>query len=349
MLADRTIGESPAQVIDFLGTPALFPSGPMRLAAALRRPVIFMTALYRGGNRYHVVFRADRRLLAALDRGSRGGGARGDRALRGPPGAVLPLGSLQLVQLLRLLAGLPAPPAPPGTSLRNSLPCSESAIDRALRPARGCGTEAASRGVKSRICRGDGPACRAQARPRAIHRSPELAVLKQPLNSSRRTGVRGTRPAGEAHAGAQGRDAGARSRRAHRPARAPPVRRARSVMRPQVVPFVESVRATLAGDRAALERYFTVRLHRRCWRTGRSTLGRATPRSPSPCARSVSRARAMPSSTVAIRESDGDGSLLSIGPESASMSRAGLAGGRSYGHCCAWSAAAIAARTTLHH
>jgi hypothetical protein len=27
---------------------------------------------------------------------------------------------------------------------------------------------------------------------------------------------------------------------------------------PQVVPFVESVRATLAGDRAALERYFTV-------------------------------------------------------------------------------------------
>jgi len=29
----------------------------MRAAAALRRPVIFMTGLYRGGNRYHVVFR----------------------------------------------------------------------------------------------------------------------------------------------------------------------------------------------------------------------------------------------------------------------------------------------------
>jgi predicted LPLAT superfamily acyltransferase len=29
----------------------------MRLAALLRRPVIFMTGLYRGGNRYHVVFR----------------------------------------------------------------------------------------------------------------------------------------------------------------------------------------------------------------------------------------------------------------------------------------------------
>jgi predicted LPLAT superfamily acyltransferase len=56
MLADRTIGEAPAQIVNFLGQPALFPSGPMRLAAALRRPVVFMTALYRGANRYHVVF-----------------------------------------------------------------------------------------------------------------------------------------------------------------------------------------------------------------------------------------------------------------------------------------------------
>ena len=28
MLADRTIGEAPAQRVSFLGTPALFPSGP---------------------------------------------------------------------------------------------------------------------------------------------------------------------------------------------------------------------------------------------------------------------------------------------------------------------------------
>jgi predicted LPLAT superfamily acyltransferase len=56
MLADRTIGEAPAQVVSFLGAPALFPSGPMRAAAAMRRPVIFMTGLYRGGNRYHAVF-----------------------------------------------------------------------------------------------------------------------------------------------------------------------------------------------------------------------------------------------------------------------------------------------------
>ena len=57
MLADRTPGESPAQAVNFLGAPALFPSGPMRAAAALRCPVIFMTGLYRGGNRYHLVFK----------------------------------------------------------------------------------------------------------------------------------------------------------------------------------------------------------------------------------------------------------------------------------------------------
>jgi predicted LPLAT superfamily acyltransferase len=70
MLADRTIGEAPAQPVSFFGHPALFPAGPMRAAAALRRPVIFMTGLYRGGNRYHVVFReiAD---FSRLPRGAR--------------------------------------------------------------------------------------------------------------------------------------------------------------------------------------------------------------------------------------------------------------------------------------
>ena len=57
MLGDRSIGEAPAITVSFLGQPALFPSGPMRVAAALGRPVIFMTGLYRGGNRYHAVFR----------------------------------------------------------------------------------------------------------------------------------------------------------------------------------------------------------------------------------------------------------------------------------------------------
>jgi predicted LPLAT superfamily acyltransferase len=56
MLADRSFGDSPAESVTFLGEPARFPTGPMRAAAALRRPVIFMAGLYRGGNRYRVVF-----------------------------------------------------------------------------------------------------------------------------------------------------------------------------------------------------------------------------------------------------------------------------------------------------
>ena len=56
MLGDRTIGDQPGQVVNFLGHPALLPVGPMRAAAVLRRPVFFMLGLYRGKNRYHVVF-----------------------------------------------------------------------------------------------------------------------------------------------------------------------------------------------------------------------------------------------------------------------------------------------------
>jgi predicted LPLAT superfamily acyltransferase len=56
LLADRTLGDEPALMVPFLGEPAPFPTGPMRMAAALRRPVLFMTGLYLGGNRYEVHF-----------------------------------------------------------------------------------------------------------------------------------------------------------------------------------------------------------------------------------------------------------------------------------------------------
>jgi predicted LPLAT superfamily acyltransferase len=42
--------------IDFLGEPAPFPLAPFRLAAVMRRPVILMIGLYRGGSRYEVYF-----------------------------------------------------------------------------------------------------------------------------------------------------------------------------------------------------------------------------------------------------------------------------------------------------
>lgn len=56
ILADRTLGEEPVHAVSILGERAYLPTGPMRAAAILRRPVMFMAGLYRGGNRYHVVF-----------------------------------------------------------------------------------------------------------------------------------------------------------------------------------------------------------------------------------------------------------------------------------------------------
>jgi predicted LPLAT superfamily acyltransferase len=56
MLADRTPGGEPRQPVDFLGAPAPFPLGPMRVAALLQRKVVLMVGAYCGGNRYRVVF-----------------------------------------------------------------------------------------------------------------------------------------------------------------------------------------------------------------------------------------------------------------------------------------------------
>ncbi len=56
ILADRTLAEEPLQAVVLLGERAYLPTGPMRIAAMLGCPVIFMAGLYRGANRYHVVF-----------------------------------------------------------------------------------------------------------------------------------------------------------------------------------------------------------------------------------------------------------------------------------------------------
>ena len=73
VLADRTLGEEPVLELPFLGSPAPFPTGPMRMAAALRTRVIFMAGLYRGGNRYEVRFEpiADFTDLEGLTRSER--------------------------------------------------------------------------------------------------------------------------------------------------------------------------------------------------------------------------------------------------------------------------------------
>ena len=56
MLADRTLPGDATVQLDFLGKPAAFPTGPARLAALLRPPVVLMVGLFRGGNRYEIHF-----------------------------------------------------------------------------------------------------------------------------------------------------------------------------------------------------------------------------------------------------------------------------------------------------
>lgn len=56
VLGDRTLGGDQTVRLPFLGADAEFPVGPMRLAAMLKRPVLFMSGLYLGGNRYAIHF-----------------------------------------------------------------------------------------------------------------------------------------------------------------------------------------------------------------------------------------------------------------------------------------------------
>ena len=56
ILADRSLHEDATARREFLGAEAAWPVGPLRIAALLRRPVVFMAGMYRGDNRYEVVF-----------------------------------------------------------------------------------------------------------------------------------------------------------------------------------------------------------------------------------------------------------------------------------------------------
>ena len=58
MLGDRSLGNDDTRQVDFLGDPAALPLGPFRMAAIMKCPALFMTGLYRGGNRYDIHFEA---------------------------------------------------------------------------------------------------------------------------------------------------------------------------------------------------------------------------------------------------------------------------------------------------
>ena len=155
-------------------------------------------------------------------------------------------------------------------------------------------------------------AARTQGRV-AFTETHELAMLKQPLTSSGelvyaapdRLEKRTTEPKAETLVLDHGMLTAQRGRHSYTVA----LKDA-----PQVIPFVESVRATLAGDRAALERHFTTRFE------GDASHWRLTllPRDAA-VAKSVQQIRMEGERgairSVEIRETDGDRSLLNIGPD----------------------------------
>lgn len=56
MLADRGLAGDNTLPVHVLGGATALPDGPFRMAAIMRRPVLFMVGLYLGGNRYEVRF-----------------------------------------------------------------------------------------------------------------------------------------------------------------------------------------------------------------------------------------------------------------------------------------------------
>jgi hypothetical protein len=71
ILADRGLEHGGNSVTcEFLGEPAKFPGGPLRMAYMLKSPVLFMAGVYRGGNRYdlYVEELADMSETAGLSR-----------------------------------------------------------------------------------------------------------------------------------------------------------------------------------------------------------------------------------------------------------------------------------------
>jgi len=69
MLSDRTPNAAGTVYCQFLGQPARFPTGPIRMATVLHRPMALIFGLYRGGNRYEIHIE---RFAEPMPAGSRG-------------------------------------------------------------------------------------------------------------------------------------------------------------------------------------------------------------------------------------------------------------------------------------
>lgn len=76
ILADRVYGSERTQSLPFLGSPARFSLGPLRLARITGAPVLTVFGLFRGGRRYEIIFEAMaepslQHYVASLERNAR--------------------------------------------------------------------------------------------------------------------------------------------------------------------------------------------------------------------------------------------------------------------------------------
>ena len=83
---------------------------------------------------------------------------------------------------------------------------------------------------------------------------------------------------------------------------------------PRVQPFIESVRATLAGDRGALEQLFTLEFDGSLARWSHDAGSQGPPRSSARSRRCGSTASQDQLLNVEIRQADGDRSLMTLRP-----------------------------------
>jgi len=79
VLADRNVDGKDLVRYDFFGVPAAFPQGPFRVAMLLRRPIVLMVGVYRGGRTYEIFFEP---LAEAAASRPRDAGAWIDEAMR---------------------------------------------------------------------------------------------------------------------------------------------------------------------------------------------------------------------------------------------------------------------------
>ena len=245
LLADRSMHGERYVECDFLGAPAAFPRGPFELAAMLDVPVVLFSAVYRGACRYDIRFEP-------LPVGGADGGRGAVRGrllpcVRGVARGALPRRAVQLVQLLRLLGAARERVAP--LTMRDALriavlcvvalaaPCAGAlTLDALMRQMAAVGERHGSFVETKEMALLNGPIVR---RGTLDYTRPDRLSMRVETPYFERVDVVGDQVTLERRTG---------------------VTRVALAAQPQLAAWIDSLRATLAGDGAALERHFEVRV-----------------------------------------------------------------------------------------